>query len=87
MAHTPCLIERRPWWEANASARQLACTIAIQRRMYHKMLASLTCGADGEPVLRRSCRWFSNDFDVYHNIAAAWGGVSGVALGGNFLQA
>ena len=28
------------------SAPRLACTIAIQLRMYHKTLVSLTCGAD-----------------------------------------
>ena len=28
------------------SASRLACTIAIQLRMYHKTLVSLTCGAD-----------------------------------------
>ena len=31
---------------AAGSAPRLACTIAIQLRMYHKTLVSLTCGAD-----------------------------------------
>ena len=37
------------------SAPRLACTIAIQLRMYHKTLVSLPCGADIKHLLRLSC--------------------------------